>query len=162
MEKQNKLKKHEETYWHIPKIAILPILGFILFTLLAIGNYQLINKEVISNVFNCNVDAQDICDRLVLSDLINSYPIIGEYILICLVLISLVASFKRGYKNLKSYEEEGLIAGLIFGLIGGLIAGLIAGLIFGLIGGLIFGLIAGLIFGLIAGLIAGLIGGEMK
>ena len=127
------IKQHEEAYWHIPKVAILPIIGFILFTLLAIGNYQLIDKEVVIYTFSC----QENCNNLISSDLINIYPILGEYILISLALISLVASFKRGYKNLKSYDEEGLIFGLIWGLIGGLIGGLIFGLIFGLIWGLI-------------------------
>ena len=140
----NKITQHEEAYWHIPKIAILPILGFILFTLLAIGNFQLIDKEVISTAFNCSEDC-----NLIPSDLINLYPILGEYLLISLAIISLVASFKRGYKNLKSYEDEGLIVGLIFGLIFGLIVDLIVGLIFGLIFGLIVGLICSLIFGLI-------------
>jgi len=152
---QKNIKQHEEAYWHIPKIAILPILGFILFTLLAIGNYQLINKEVVSTAFNCSEES---CN-LISKDLINLYPILGEYLLISLAIISLIASFKRGYKNLKSYGEEGLISGLISGLIVVLISGLISGLIVGLISGLISGLIVGLIVGLILGLISGLISG---
>ena len=126
---QKNIKQHEEAYWHIPKIAILPILGFILFTLLAIGNYQLIDKEVVSTAFNCSEES---CN-LVPSNLINLYPILGEYLLISLAIISLIASFKRGYKNLKSYGEEGLIFVLIVGLIFVLIVGLMVGLIFGLI-----------------------------
>ena len=152
---QKNIKQHEEAYWHIPKIAILPILGFILFTLLAIGNYQLIDKEVVSTAFNCSEES---CN-LISKDLINLYPILGEYLLISLAIISLIASFKRGYKNLKSYGEEGLISGLISGLIVVLISGLISGLIVGLISGLISGLIVGLIVGLILGLISGLISG---
>ena len=157
--------QHEEKYWYIPKFSILPLIGLILFTLLAIGNFQLIDKSVLKEVFkhcgdNCVYD-------LIPNNLINLYPILGEYILISLALINLVASIKRGYKNLKPYNKDGLIVGLIvgliFGLIGGLILGLIFGLIFGLIvgliGGLIGGLILGLIFGLIVGLIVGLIGG---
>ena len=136
-------KQHEEKYWHIPKIAILPILALIIFTLLAIGNFQLIDKSVLHKVFKT---CENQCEyNLVPSDLINLYPILGEYILISLALISLIAIFKKGYKNLKSYKEDGLILGLILGLIGSLIVGLIVGLIFGLI----FGLIGGLIFGLI-------------
>jgi len=163
MNKQSNIKQHEDKYWHIPKLALLPLLGFIVFTLLAYGNYLLIDKQVIATAFNCE---KDNCN-LTAHNLINIYPIIAEYLLISLAIISLVAVFKKGYKNLKSYNKEGLIGGLIVGLIGGLIAGLIFGLIVGLIGGLIAGLIVGLIaglifgliFGLIAGLIAGLIGG---
>ena len=87
------------------------------------------------------------------------YPLIGEYILIGLTVVCLVALFKDGFNKLKTYNQEGLIGGLIIGLIGGLIFGLIFGLISGLIIGLIIGLIGGLVFGLIVGLIDGLIGG---
>jgi len=153
MNKQSNIKQHEDKYWHIPKLALLPLLGFIVFTLLAYGNYLLIDKQVIATVFNCE---KDNCN-LTAHDLINIYPIIAEYLLISLAIISLFAMFKRGYKNLKSFDEEGLIFGLILGLIFGLILGLIGGLIVGLIGGLIGGLIFGLILGLIGGLILGLI-----
>jgi hypothetical protein len=153
------IKQHEENYWHILKFSILPFLGFALFTFLALANFQLIDKAVLHEVFSDETCKQDLPCNLVPHDLINLYPILGEYLLISLALISLVASFKRGYKNLKSYEEEGLIVGLIVGLIFGLIVGLIGGLIGGLIVGLIFGLIGGLIVGLIFGLIGGLIGG---
>ena len=118
MNKQSNIKQHEDKYWHIPKLALLPLLGFIVFTLLAYGNYLLIEKQVIATI----------------------YPIIAEYLLISLAIISLVAIFKKGYKNLKSFDEGGLISGLILGLIFGLIVCLISSLIFGLIVGLIFGL----------------------
>ena len=155
--KNKNIKQHEDKYIHIPKVNLLPLIGLILFILLAIGNYQLIDKEVISEAFkSCE---EECVYNLVTSDLKNLYPIIGEYILISLALISLVALFKGGYSELKSYDEEGLIGGLIFGLIGGLIFGLIIGLIFGLIIGLIYGLFVGLFFGLIIGLIIGLIFG---
>jgi len=149
------IKKHEDKYWHIPKVNIIPLIGLIIFILLSIGNFYLIDKSVVVEAFNCE---RDNCN-LQSSDLINLYPILGEYILISLSIISLVALFKGGYKNLKSYDEEGLIFGLIGGLIGGLIIGLIYGLIIGLIYGLIDGLIIGLIIGLISGLIYGLIFG---
>ena len=67
-----------------------------------------------------------------------------EYILIGLIFVCLCAWIKKGFKNLKSFKEEGLIAGLIAGLIIGLIFGLIIGLTVGLIAGLIGGLIGGL------------------
>jgi hypothetical protein len=157
------IKQHEQAYWHIPKFTILPFILAIIFGLLTYGNFQLIDKEVLHKVFSEDTCKADSLCNLVSSDLINIYPIIGEYILLSLILISIVAEFKRGYKNLKSYDEEGLIGGLIFGLIigliGGLISGLISGLIIGLIGGLIIGLIIGLIGGLIIGLIGGLISG---
>ena len=154
--KNNNIRKHEEAYWHIPKIALLPILGLIIFSLLAWGNYNLIDKEVLHQIFSQDTCYKDKPCDLTSQDSINIYTIIIEYILISLALISLVASFKRGYNNLKSYEEYGLIfgliAGLFFGLFSGLIVGLFSGLIVGLIGGLIVGLIGGLIVVLIGGL----------
>ncbi len=117
------IKQHEEEYWHIPKIAILPIIGFVIFSFLAIGNFQLIDKNIINEVFKqCEGEC---VYNLATKDLINIYPIIGEYILISLGIISLVASFKKGYKNLNDIDEGGLIGGLISGLIVGLISGLI-------------------------------------
>ena len=132
-ELKKEIKQHESEYWHISKFSILPILGIIIFGLLNYGNYFLIDKQVIITTFNCE---KDNCN-LTLHDLINIYPIIGQSILIDLFIISLVALFKKGYNNLKSYKEKGLIWGLIWGLIGGLIGGLIFGLIWGLIFGLI-------------------------
>jgi hypothetical protein len=146
MTNQKSISKHEAQYWHIPKFSILPLLGFILFTFLAIANFHLIDSNVIKEVFK---SCEDTCVyNLKSSDLINIYPIIGEYLLISLGIISLIASIKKGYKNLNPYDEVGLIVGLIGGLIVGLISGLIVGLIVGLIGGLISGLISGLIVGL--------------
>ena len=87
------------------------------------------------------------------------WPLLGEYVLVGLSIVCLVAMFKGGFSRLKSYSEEGLIRGLIRGLILWLILGFIWGLILGLIRGLIGGLIVGLIMGLISGLIVGLIGG---
>ena len=145
MKKQNNIKQYEDKYWHIPKLAFLPVLGLIVFGLLAYANLFLIDWKVIRTAWNCD---KDNCN-LFPSNLINSYPLIGEYILISLIVISLTASIKGGYRNLKSYNERGLIWGLIVGLIWGLIGGLIVGLIVGLIGGLIWGLIVGLIWGLI-------------
>jgi len=144
-QKSNNIKQHESNYWHIPKFSILPLIGLIIFVLLAIGNYQLIDKQIIKTVFTCEKDNCNLVKR----DLINIYPIFFEYVFISFSLISLIAGIKKGYKNLKSYDEVGLIAGLIAGLIFGLIGGLIVGLIAGLIVGLIVGLIAGLIVGLI-------------
>jgi hypothetical protein len=125
MKTKDELKQHEETYWHIKKFAILPLLGLILFAYLSYLNFGLIDKQVIKEAFNCEKDNCNLSTK----DLINIYPLIGEYILINLGIISLVAFFKRGYNNLKKYKEEGLIGGLIGGLIWGLIGGLIWGLI---------------------------------
>ena len=120
--KKQIIKQHEDKYLHILKLALLPLLGLIVFILLAYGNYFLIDNHVVSYALNCKED----CSKLVTHDLLDIYPIMGEYILIALAFISLVAMFKRGYRNLKSYNEEGLIWGLIGGLIWGLIWGLIA------------------------------------
>jgi len=141
-----KIKQHKDNYIHIPKVNLLPLLGIIIFGLLAYGNFFLIDSEVLHGVFK--ICEEECVYNLTNFDLINIYPIVGEYTLISLILISLVALIKGGYKNLKSFNERGLIFGLIVGLVAGLIYGLIVGLIFGLIYGLIFGLIYGLIFDL--------------
>ena len=151
----NNIKKHEQQYWHIPKFSLLPVLGLIVFTLLSIGNFMLIDMDIVKTAFSCE---KDNCN-LVLADLIVLYPIVMQYILIVSVIISLIALFKGGYNKLKSYKDKGLTGGLILGLIVGLIVELIVELIVGLIWGLIWGLILGLIWGLIWGLILGLIWG---
>ena len=84
---------------------------------------------------------------------------LGQYFLMSLTAICLVAMFKKGFKNLKPISKKGLIAGFIYGLIAGFIYGLIAGFIHGLIAGFILGFIYGFILGLIIGLIFGLIFG---
>jgi hypothetical protein len=152
--KERTIKEHEDRYIHIPKFNLIPLLGTMIFGVLAWLNLYLIDWEFIKYVFTCEKEC-----IIPYSALINIYPIIGEYILLSAMLISLVALFKGGYTKLKAYKDEGLIDGLIIGLIAGLISGLICGLIIGLIAGLIIGLIAGLIAGLIIGLIAGLISG---
>ena len=104
------IKHHEDKYYHIPKVNLLPLLGLIIFILLAIGNFQLIDKAVIKEVFK---SCEDTCIyNLISNNLINIYPIIAEYILISLALISLISLFKGGYNNIKSYNENGLIGGL--------------------------------------------------
>jgi len=156
-EKEKQLNNHTKSYIHIPKLSLLPLLGIIIFGFLSYINLKLIDWELIKVVFSSEETIKNYSFQLI--NLINIYPLIGEYILISLTIISLVALFKGGYNKLKSYEEEGLIPGLFGGLIFGLIFELIFGLIFGLIAGLITGLIPGLIPGLIFGLIIGLIGG---
>ena len=140
------IKQHEDKYWHILKLVLLPLLGVIIFSLLAYKNYLLIDKQIINSAFLCSEN----CNKLVVHDLLNLYSIIVEYILIVLALISLVAMFKKGYTNLKTFKERGLIYVLIIGLIIGLIS--ISVLIYGLIIGLISVLISVLIIGLIIGL----------
>ena len=125
------IEQHELKYWHIPKFNILPLIGIFIFTILAIWNYQLIDKNVINELSkSCSYDCEY---NLNTHDLINIYPIIGEYILISLIIISFVAQTKGGYRKLKRCNKEGLIWNLIYGLIFGLLVYLIAGLIFGLI-----------------------------
>ena len=152
-----KLKEHTKKYIHIPKPNLLPLLGIIVFGFLSWANLKLFNWEFLKVIFGDNEVVSNYSFHF--SQLINVFPIIAEYVFIALTIISLVALIKGGYKNLKTFKEDGLIFGLIFGLIGGLITGLIFGLIGGLIIGLIIGLIGGLITGLIGGLITGLIFG---
>ena len=153
-----KIEQHKKGYIHIPfnKDRLLCFIAMIGSGVLAWLNLYLLDWSFIFKVFNCQKEE---CAKLSVNGLINIYPILGEYILISLTLICLVAMFKGGFRLLNKYNEDGLINGLINGLISGLILGLISGLISGLIGGLIGGLISGLILGLIGGLILGLIFG---
>ena len=153
----SQLKKHEEQYIHIPRPAIFPFIGLIIFSILSYLNLKIIDWNVIKIIFYDEEVIRNI--QLNSGNLINIYPLLGEYILISLSLISLIAIFIGGYRSLKSSNEAGLIDGLIIGLLIGLIGGLIGGLIIGLIDGLITRLIGGLIGGLIDGLLIGLIGG---
>ncbi len=149
----DKTKKHV----HIPKPNLLPVLGIILFGALSYLNLKLLDWELIKVVFA----RQEVIEQFTfnLSYLINIYPLIGEYVLISLTVISLVALIKGGYKNLKKYDEDGLISSLTFSLILALTVGLTFSLILGLIGALLFGLTIGLTFSLILGLIGALLGG---
>ena len=154
----NITKKHEEKYWHIRKLNILPLVLTLIFGALSCFNFSIILSEW------SRLDLGDLSEKYLtsFSQLIICYPIVFEYFFISLFFISLVALIKGGFKNLKDIEEgliSGLIIGLIIGFIGGLISGLISGLIYGWISGLIYGWISGLIIGWISGLISGLIYG---
>jgi len=150
-----KINQHTKRYIHIPfrwkaigrLSALLGSIG------LAIANFFLIIYTW-SLLGLGSLDKEDIIG---FNQLLILYPLIGEYILIGLVFICLIALIKGGFNKINSFGKGGLIGGLIFGLIFGLIYGLIGSLIGSLIGGLIYGLIIGLIFGLIVGLIYGLI-----
>ena len=144
---QLEIKLHTKKYIHIPMPSWKGIgkLCLALFTaFLSVINFIWLLQNI--TIFDYNYAPK-------FADLIVLYPLLGQFVLIGLTIILAVSLFKE----LKSYDEEGLISGLIFGLISGLIIGLIYGLIVGLIVGLIYGLIVGLIFGLIIGLIYGLI-----
>jgi len=147
-----KIKQHEERYWHIPKFKIGLIALFLLMLIIDFGYSFIFISEWknynISFVFNC--EKQE-CNSISITSLGFIPHLFFAYGLISLTFIILVAFIK----GLKSYDEGGLIWGLIWGLIVGLIVGV--GLIGGLIWGLIWGLLAGLIWGLLAGLIWGLI-----
>ena len=153
----SKIENHKQSYIHIPfswkRIGLffcfLGSLG------LSIGNFFLLIS--IGNAFRVwellgQTNEQSKLNPIAnFNQLIIYYPLIGEYILIGITVICLAAMIKGGFNNLKSYKENGLIAGLIYSLIAVLIASLILGLIVGLIASLILGLIVGLIFGLIYG-----------
>lgn len=159
---QLELKLHTKKYIHLPKPSLKGLGKFnlaIIFTLLSYFNLKLILKiwedYNLGYVFAPESELVNYTPKF--ADLIVSYPLIGEYIFISLTIIFTVSMFKE----LKGYDERGLIYGLIRGLISGIIIGLIFGLILGTIFGLIFGLISGIIFGLISGIIIGLIFGTI-
>ena len=161
-----RIKFHEKSYIHIPFSwgAIGRFFSFIGSLLLCVGFWFVLKTNwIILNISEIFKPENEINRALINVSMLGIIPnLIFAYLLIGLTAICLVALIKGGFNKVKKYEENGLIAGLIFGLIGGIIAGLIvgliAGLIFGLIVGLIFGLIVGIIGGIIGGIITGLIG----
>jgi len=145
------LKKHEQKYYHIPKCKF-KLLGLFLLvlTITIFWVYLSITKFGLFEVFGLEPEQITINNLQVIPNLIFNY------LLISFTFICLVALIKGGFDKLKSFDDGGLILGLIFGIIFGLILGLIGGLIVGLIYWLIWGLIYWLIAGLIVGLIVGL------
>jgi len=138
--------KHESEYFHIKKsifsiiwkipLAIIPfVLSYLMLVYGIIGNWvflklpELFAEEAKNAVFSY-------CNLLIIPMLLlECFLIAGSFIFLVYLI--------KG--KLKSYEDGGLIVGLIWGLIFGLFCGLIWGLIEGLFGGLIGGLFGGLI-----------------
>ena len=126
-----KLKMHTKHYIHIPRpswpsvgrfLAVMATLG------LSIANFFLILFTwQLLELKNLDVD-----QTYSFTQLLILWPIIGEYLLISLTIISSIALIKGSFTKLKSFDDEGLIFGLIGGLIISLIGGLIVGLIVGL------------------------------
>lgn len=153
LKEEMSLSSHVKSYIHISWMGIVRFVLFLLSIGLSVGNFMLIiSIGNIHNVWSLLASNSPNEVKATFTQLIILYPLIGEYILIGLSIVCLIALCKGGFSKLKSYNEEALIGGLILGLI----VGLILGLILGLIGGLVAGLILGLILGLVAGLIWGL------
>ena len=150
-----KIEQHRKGYIHIPfSWKRLGLFGFTLLSgLIAYLNFILLmfvgKAFKVWTLLGSSTPEKEFSHW---SQLIILYPLIGEYILIGLTIICLIAMIKGGFDKLKMFDDDGLIFGLIVGLIVGLISwlicGIIVGLIFGLISWLIFGLIVVLIFGL--------------
>lgn len=159
-----KIDKHTNSYIHISfswksigtfcLMLLLGLLSWLNFLLIVRVGYvfkawELLKETDLSKIYHS------------FYQLIIIYPMVGEYILISLTVICLVALIKGGFDKLKSYSCGGLIKFLIVGFIFGLITPLICVLVLGwftrmvvvIIAGLIVGLIGGLIFATIAGLI---------
>ena len=152
------MKQHEEINLHISKRSFYSILIFVTSLILTIGMfYIIIDSWKFLELGDLNIENNY---QLYSLRIIPLFLI--QYIFINLTICSFISIFKK----LKSYKEDGLIAGVIYGLIWvlfvGLIGGLIGELVVGLIWGLIIGLIIGLIGGLINELIAGLLLGEFE
>jgi hypothetical protein len=130
------IKQHEKNYLYFSWKAIARLFALLGSVGLAIANFFLIMYTwkllELGNGKEENITG--------FHQLLILYPIIGEYILIGLSIIFLIALIKGGFSKLKSYDERGLIFGLIFALMVGLISGLMFGLISGLIVGLMFSL----------------------
>ena len=131
----NKTKQHEEKYIHIQKRS----LGFILLTLVLLALTIFSFQITISSLEFLGIDSlkcsEEVCSYYSYQLMITPMLILN-YILASLTICSFVSIFK----NLKRFNDRGLI----YGLIHGWIIGLIVGLIVGLIGGLIVGWIGGL------------------
>ena len=127
MSSKKSVELHECQYWHVPKMALLPLVGLAFFGLLAYLNLFLLDWGWL--------DAEMV-RVFVFSDIVLVYPYLAEYLFVSLAMISLAGFLKGGYGNLKGFEEKCLIFGLFWGLILGLILGLFLGLGSGLIVGL--------------------------
>jgi len=92
-----KIKKHEEKYYHIPKMNVFSLIGILVFGLLSYFNFELLNWDL----FNLSV--------------IEFYPFVFEYLFLSGFFISIIALIKGGFNQLKSIKEVGLIEGLISG-----------------------------------------------
>jgi len=115
---KNKIKQHKQQYWHIPKFKIgLFFLFLLVLTITIFWIYLSITKLGLFEIFSLEPEEVTI-NNFILNLFFN-------YFLISLTFICLVAWIKNGFKNLKSFEDTGLIWGLIGGLIWGLIGGLI-------------------------------------
>jgi hypothetical protein len=141
-EMKQEIENHEEIYIHVPKRSF----GFFFLTILLVG--------LTIGSFLVTIDSWkflELGNRVCSEEICNYQPhdlLIIPILIINYILIGLsICSFASMFTELKSYEEKGLIWGLIVGLIVGLIWGLILGLIGGLIVGLIGGLIVGSIYG---------------
>ena len=127
---QLEIKLHTKKYIHIP-MPSWKGLGKICLTLftafLSIVNFMLILRiwkdYDLGYVFTNKSEMINYAPKF--ADLIVLYPLLAQFILIGLTVILIVSLFKE----LKGYDEGGLIIGLIIGLISGLIIGLIFGLI---------------------------------
>lgn len=126
LEAKLEVQKHESNYIHIPKPCWKSIGKFFLTIFLGFLSY--FNFKLILNIWeNYNLgyvfagESEMINYAPKFADLIVLYPLVGEFLLISLTIICFVSIFKK----LKSYDEEGLIVGLIGGLIVWLIGGLI-------------------------------------
>jgi len=151
----NSINENEKNYISIPWASWLRFVLFLGSIALPVGCFYLIKILWIAD--NLGSLGKENITSISQIKIIPWFII--EYCLIGLVFICFTAWIKKGFTNLKSFKNDGLIYWLIYWLIAGLIIGIIAWLIYGLIYGLIVWLIVWLILGLIAGLIVGLIAG---
>ena len=112
MSERRSVKRHEEQYWHVPKMALLPLVGVLFFGVLSCLNFFLLDWSFLN---------KEVAQRFVFADFVMVCPFFGEYFFVVCLVVSLFALVKGGYGNLKPVEENDLIAGLIWGLIWGLI-----------------------------------------
>jgi len=117
-----KIENHRKHYIRIPFNwkAIGRLFALLGSTGIAIFNFFII----ISTWKLVNLGGLNEGDTKGAYQLLIVYPIIGEYCLIGISFICLVALIKGGFDKIKKYDDSGLIGGLIIGLIIGLISGL--------------------------------------
>ena len=110
------LKQHEQKYYHIPKCKF-KLLGLFLLvlTITIFWVYLSITKFGLFEVFGLEPEQVTINNLQVIPN------IFFNYILISFTFICLVALIKGGFDKLKSFDDEGLIVGLMIGLIFGII-----------------------------------------
>ena len=125
---QLEIRKHTKDYIRVPYpgwnviARVLALLGSVG---LAVANFLLLTYtwKLLNISVLFGTEEEIIANKSLIGfhQLLICYPLIGEYLLIGLSIICLVALIKGGFNKLKPFNKDGLIFDLMVGLIGSLI-----------------------------------------